>query len=67
MFKIHNKLTKITKKSKKFIDFYVKKVYYVYCIGIFTNNFYKISINCILADRRVLLWQTDCFRQLFIR
>ena len=27
MFKIHNKLTKSTKKIKFFIDFYVKMVY----------------------------------------
>jgi len=37
MLKIHNNLTKITKNLKIFIDFYVKKVYYVYCIGIFMD------------------------------
>lgn len=39
MFKIHKDLTKSTKKIKFFIDFYAKKVYYVYCIGVFMVNF----------------------------
>lgn len=43
MFKIHNNLTKSTKKLKKFIDFYVKKVYYVYCIGFFMLNFIDLE------------------------
>ena len=41
MFNFHNNLTKSTKILKIFIDFYVKMVYYVYCIGIFTDDFLK--------------------------
>ncbi len=33
MVKSNNKLTNITKNIQKFIDFYVKRVYYVCCIG----------------------------------
>ena len=62
MSKIHNKLTNVTKKFKKFIDFYVKKVYYVYCIGISNRCFRQIYINLSLK-RRVLLWQTDYSKQ----
>ena len=62
MYKTYNKLTNVTKKIKNFIDFYVKKVYYVYCIDISNGCFRQMYINSSLK-RRVLLWQTDYFKQ----
>ena len=62
MYKIHTKLTNVTKNIQIFIDFYVKKVYYVYCISISNGCFRQIYINSSLK-RRVLLWQTDYFKQ----
>ena len=62
MYKTYNKLTNVTKNIQIFIDFYVKKVYYVYCIGISNRCFRQIYINLSLK-RRVLLWQTDYFKQ----